>query len=377
MTQRSDKAIDTPCSCLERLDVPLDRVLGLPAYQAIYEQARPILSHNGGENGFVIWGGLAANLLLMLSGHTRQHFCIHDIEIFSTTGDAIANDSGFAAELQHRLAAAGDLPLPVGGSGIVGQKAGMSVREFQRQRVTLLDGDLLLHNIVASHSIGSDTVCFILPRELKASLCAASFEIRCKSSAGLDSAEKIARRIRRNVSKATRFHELTAARISSSLIDETVSHFHRFLTLSVASAPTLGSCGSSAAAGSFDTPADAAHWLCSGVLAETAMRNFIQNRRVVTANDDGLMNYLSDAVFGDTGKSRMPLLSALMTEASNNTGMGVASLLEASLLNDYRSQSAKYQVPSALDLIVRFSLVREAVIPSLWAAPKERGALHL
>ena len=89
--------------------------------------------HDAPRISYAVWGGMAANLFLGLTGHCNTYFSLHDIELFLTRSHAIYLNPVATADLSGRLEAHNDFLISIGGLPIVQSMGGVSLEEFVAQ----------------------------------------------------------------------------------------------------------------------------------------------------------------------------------------------------------------------------------------------------
>ena len=98
---------------------------------------------------YVIWGGIAANLLLNLVVRSGSHYSFHDIELFLLRGGRIYQPEYLTEALRKDFSSDERFLLEVGGLSVINTLEGEAVEDFQKKRIQLNDGDLHLNNVIS------------------------------------------------------------------------------------------------------------------------------------------------------------------------------------------------------------------------------------
>jgi hypothetical protein len=78
-------------SNLERWEVDIERLRQLPFFDALNRFMEEFFTRNLVDNrvSYVIWGGVAANLMLAVIGRSGIHYSFHDVELFLVRDEKI------------------------------------------------------------------------------------------------------------------------------------------------------------------------------------------------------------------------------------------------------------------------------------------------
>jgi hypothetical protein len=228
---------------------------------------------------FFIWGGVAAELFLMDTGNLKKRLSWHDIEICFMKQGLLHTAPSAVGSIEKILLRDPELQLRVGGTRITDPKAGMSFSDFQSTRINLSDGDLFLNNLALTYIRDSGNWEFSVPIPLAISVDNDLRSIEMKSFADLTNLARLARRIRRNISKAIRFEVVSAFQCSDKYCQDTgslVSTFsavlHRRSILNVSQESSHFDTMQWLAENQLETETAAERWLFETTCSEVAMR---------------------------------------------------------------------------------------------------------
>jgi hypothetical protein len=231
------------------------------------------LSDQLGE--YLIWGGVAANLLLMAMGRTHIFYSLHDIEFLRIAHDRIAPVPERATHISFPLPGDRLASLPIGGTRIPTTCYGLAVADFQSRRIAMCDGDLYLNNIgiAVERSAGRlDIYCPVGTIDMLRS----GGHVDAKPHTSLDVPERISRRVTRSIAKATRLWQVANLPASTSLCVTQQELITRFLSVFTASdgadTSRLGSSYEWATEHAIDDLPSAGQWLFDTAVAETIKR---------------------------------------------------------------------------------------------------------
>ena len=295
---------------VETFAVDLATAVTVPLLESVLKQSSTVLGNQSDEAGICIWGGAAANALLMISGKTRRNYTHHDIEFFDTSAGCLAANKNALLSIQNGLRQ-DRIFLDLGGLSIATERRGQSVTSFQAQRIALEDGDLELNNVLIEWTIGSALVKFSAPEGTAANLRSAAPTISAKPSTELKRSDRIARRLYRNISKAVRLELSCNTTIDDNLIDHTEDLIVRYID-----SLSLESDGNRTpewlmAEGVFSQQ-DAISWLCTRVLSELLKRTI----RLIDSGSEISEGIYLRAMSGESGLLRHKLLKQLLSVAN-------------------------------------------------------------
>lgn len=207
---------------IERFEVDVNRLKQLPFFDAIDRFMEEFFNGNNrtdSQLSYVIWGGVAANLLLVLTGRTKAYYSIHDVELFLVRDGSIYYHNGYSDILKENLLSNDNFLLELGGQFIIKNKNGVTVEEFQKERIYLNDGDLHLNNVILIVDCNNGKVFFEAIAGTCNALLAGANTLEMKNAADLIYAPRLGRRIYRNISKAIRFEHVAGLTFSKSAKD--------------------------------------------------------------------------------------------------------------------------------------------------------------
>lgn len=214
-------------SNLEHLEVDIERLRQLPFFDALNRFMEEFFTRNLVDNrvSYVIWGGVAANLMLAVIGRSGIHYSFHDVELFLVRDEKIYQPEGLTDALKEDFSSNDHFLLEIGGQSIVKIREGMSVENFQKDRVLLNDGDLYLNNVILIVDRINEKVFVEAPAGTFQALLAGENTLEMKDMSDLRYIDRIARRIYRNISKSIRFEKVAGLMLST----ETKGRLERLL----------------------------------------------------------------------------------------------------------------------------------------------------
>lgn len=214
-------------SNLEHLEVDIERLRQLPFFDALNRFMEEFFTRNLVDNrvSYVIWGGVAANLMLAVIGRSGIHYSFHDVELFLVRDEKIYQPEGLTDALKEDFSSNDHFLLEIGGQSIVKIREGMSVENFQKDRVLLNDGDLYLNNVILIVDRINEKVFVESPAGTFQALLAGENTLEMKDMSDLRYIDRIARRIYRNISKSIRFEKVAGLMLST----ETKGRLERLL----------------------------------------------------------------------------------------------------------------------------------------------------
>ena len=214
-------------SNLEHLEVDIERLRQLPFFDTLNRFMEEFFTRNLVDNrvSYVIWGGVAANLMLAVIGRSGIHYSFHDVELFLVRDEKIYQPEGLTDALKEDFSSNDHFLLEIGGQSIVKIREGMSVENFQKDRVLLNDGDLYLNNVILIVDRINEKVFVESPAGTFQALLAGENTLEMKDMSDLRYIDRIARRIYRNISKSIRFEKVAGLMLST----ETKGRLERLL----------------------------------------------------------------------------------------------------------------------------------------------------
>ena len=186
------------------------------AFDDFMEQFFEVQEVSDRSISYVIWGGVAANLLLGITSKAHLYYSLHDIELFLTKNGRIYLPDPLTESLRAALMSDERFGLAMGGLLIARQWEGAMVEEFQRRRVGLKDGDLMLNNVILIRNRIDDLVVFESPNGTIPRLLSGDDRLEMKDASDLRSIDRVARRVYRSISKAIRFQCVAGMCLSMS-----------------------------------------------------------------------------------------------------------------------------------------------------------------
>lgn len=207
-------------SNLEHLEVDIERLRQLPFFDALNRFMEEFFTRNLVDNrvSYVIWGGVAANLMLAVIGRSGIHYSFHDVELFLVRDEKIYQPEGLTDALKEDFSSNDHFLLEIGGQSIVKIREGMSVENFQKDRVLLNDGDLYLNNVILIVDRINEKVFVEAPTGTFQALLAGGNTLEMKDMSDIRHIDRIARRIYRNISKSIRFEKVAGLMLSAETI---------------------------------------------------------------------------------------------------------------------------------------------------------------
>jgi hypothetical protein len=267
-------AADSGHPGIVRYAVDLDRLLDLQCFADVHGALTDALSSAHDDStawSYVLWGGFAANVALMLLHGTRQFFSLHDIEVFAARAGHIVHDAPLVEHMRRAILRTQAAPLAIGGQPLAAAMAGRAVSLWQRERVLRRDGDLEWSNVIIHFTLGATTVDVEAPRDVIAALCQGSEVIRMKPTDEVRTIDRVARRIYRNISKAIRLERVSALTVdknTSQAMEQLVDMYARLLKRAGGTDGLAGWCRTNDIEGTVT----GMRWLYRRVVTETVMR---------------------------------------------------------------------------------------------------------
>lgn len=206
----------------ERFQIAADRLQRLPFFCALHEHMMDFFKRNQvvhGEMSYMVWGGLAANWVLCTTGRCGIHYAFHDIELLFTKAGKIYRSDDLVEALRLEFMSDGSFLLDVDGEFIGTMKDGMSIEDFQRERLGLRDGDLWLNNLIVIVDCANGKVYAEAPAGTFQALFSGISKLEMKDGSDLRYIDRLARRIFRTVGKAIRFEEVAGLSLSDDSQD--------------------------------------------------------------------------------------------------------------------------------------------------------------
>ena len=198
-------------SKIERFAIDVERLKQLPFFGSLDRFMEDFFTRNevtAPQISYVIWGGMAANLLLNIVGRSGSHYSFHDIELFLLKGGRIYLPEYLTEALRKDFSSDEHFLLEVGGLSIINTMVGESVEDFQKKRIQLKDGDLYLNNVILIVDRIERKVFVVAPSGLLIGLIAGENTLKMKDASDLRHINRLARRICRSISKSIRFQQV-------------------------------------------------------------------------------------------------------------------------------------------------------------------------
>lgn len=314
------------------------------------------------STSYAIWGGAAANILLMLVRRTRTHFCFHDIEVFATASSNILLDDDLLNAIESRLLHEYKAPLVLGGRSIVEDKCGMPVSTFQDQRISMADGDLFLNNVLLSVNARSTSASLYVPVEVFGPLSRGESSLLMKDASSLQDLHRITRRICRTIGKAIRFDRVAGLFPTNNGLSFISSLIDTYEVLLLAALQKDHKDPRAKLSGTEDWLNEAANLetgrilLCKRVLSESAKR--LAGLYGIACND--LTRFERIFVGGITGCDSLlkhPLITLLIDRIVDRASL--AALVGPQAMERYYSDFSAYQALGSEELCRRYSLAAD------------------
>lgn len=194
---------------IESISIDIKRLEEYPLFNKINKFMEDFFHQNdlNDQISYVIWGGVAANLMLNAIGRTDKCYSYHDIELFLIKNENIYLPNELIEKLKKSISSNGHFLLDLGGIPIVQNFNGMNVNDFQKQRVSRKDGDLILNNVILSINRVKQQVIMKAPKGTFLNIISGDNSIKMKNASDLQDIHQISRRIYRNISKSIRLEE--------------------------------------------------------------------------------------------------------------------------------------------------------------------------
>ena len=196
---------------IERFAIDVERLKQLPFFGVLDSFMEDFFARNevtDPQISYVIWGGIAANLLLNLVVRSSLHYSFHDIELFLLRGGRIYQPEYLIEALRKDFSSDERFLLEVGGLSIINTLKGEAVEDFQKKRIQRNDGDLYLNNVILIVDRIERKVFVEAPSGMLLGLLAGENTLEIKDASDLRHINRLARRICRNISKSIRFQQV-------------------------------------------------------------------------------------------------------------------------------------------------------------------------
>jgi hypothetical protein len=217
---------------LDRYVLDSDELSGLGFYSDLNRHLPRFLDRLGYLSGglsYLVWGGVAVNLVLQALGLCKKYYSLHDVEMMLVGGDGrICYSDDLLLDLNSLLANTAGLPLVVGGIPIWRQYSGLPLATFSLNRVHLRDGDLDINRLALVVEDAGRLVTIEDPSACMRALVRGDRTIAMVEASDLQSVEQLARRVYRTISKAIRFDivaQLGLAALSQDLLRQIILRF--------------------------------------------------------------------------------------------------------------------------------------------------------
>lgn len=200
---------------IERWSVSHEDLRRLPFFSDLDVCIRGVLDHLENSFGlleYVIWGGVAVNLLLCLTRRCQIHYAFHDVELLLIKNDKIFESEYITGLLRSKLMS--KIMLDIGGVAIARIHNGETVNSFGCVRAGLLDGDLLLNHVILIVNNQEQRVIIEAPSGTVSALLCGESDLEMHDASGLKTIDRVARRLYRTISKAIRFERVCGLSLS-------------------------------------------------------------------------------------------------------------------------------------------------------------------
>lgn len=189
---------------------------------------------------YIVWGGVAANLVLQTQGLCQTHHSVHDVEMMLVGGDGrILFSNGLVLHLNSFLANDVGLPLVVGGVPTWQKYSGKPATSFSLTRAQLRDGDLDINRLALIVEGDGRIVMVEDPSGFLRTLVRGDKTVSMMDASDLRSVEQLARRVYRTISKVIRLEIAAGLALSDSsrnLLSQLVRRFRAMVEANVGEA---------------------------------------------------------------------------------------------------------------------------------------------
>jgi len=216
----------------DRLDIDFEQLATIPflkAFDKLFNSMLPIEHKN--EYGYVIWGGVAINILLQHLKICRTFYSYHDIELFLLKNNKLVYSSELIKSLETELIQNGNFGLLIGGLRIIEKFNPKNLDTFQDNRIENQDGDLEINNII--YVSNNKEKYFDGPKNTIDRLRNKDFKLRMKDDHKLQNLDRVSRRIYRTISKLFRLSQITKLKTHKTLdenVDKLISSYEEIVT---------------------------------------------------------------------------------------------------------------------------------------------------
>lgn len=351
-------------SKIERFAVDVKLLKQLPFFSALDRFMKEFFTRNGvteHQISYVIWGGLAANLMLSLIGKSGTHYSLHDIELFLLKGGQIYQPEGLIEALRKDLSSNERFLLEVGGQNIIKALEGESVEDFQKKRVHRNDGDLYLNSMVLIVDQIERRVFVEAPLGTFRGLLTGENALKMKDASDLQHIDQLARRIYRNISKLIRFQQVAGLTVTSetkhhleSLIDSYSNKLDEYFCGSFMPPEEKQSTEEWLSNAKILTVESGKRWLFLNTLSETAKR-LAGLQDLSSLDQAGFCRFLLGEEPNVDTLFDHPLIQLVRNNLTDPTWPSVAAI-KLDIANQCYLDFFKYQTPGAEKLCGIYSL---------------------
>ena len=200
---------------LDAMEVPIAALRSNSFFTMLERELQTWQAANIGLEGniaFAVWGGGAVEFLLHVLGYRIRHFTVHDLELLILRDEVIWYDEILVSSLDRKLRV--QLGLRLGARPLYRRVDGKHIRDFQRTRVALRDGDLVLNNVLVTLSPRQTVAKFSAPRRAFGRINETKYAVDVKSWKDLTTLPRLFHRLSRSTSKAVRLEFLCGLKYS-------------------------------------------------------------------------------------------------------------------------------------------------------------------
>ncbi len=349
---------------IESFLIDIEYLKQLPAFSEIDKFMEEFFKRNDVTNpqiSYAIWGGVAANLLLNLIGKTNTYYSFHDIELFLSRERRIYLPDDLINILRNDFSSSRHFLLDLGGIPIIKGFEGMSVKDFQKQRIYRKDGDLFLNNVILSVDREARNVIIYAPSGTIQGLICGENTIKMKNTSDLQDINRIARRIYRNISKSVRFQQVSQLSVDEKtkrslecLIKSYSNKLDDYFHGSLLSSEEEKVIKEWIASKNLDSADSGKRWLYIMTLSDTAKRLAGLNG-VSSLDFSGFSKFLLGDTPGATSLFDNPLIQLIRNDWSDPTWPN-ESALRLDIIQKCYLDFFQYQKPTAEKLFAFYSL---------------------
>lgn len=349
---------------IDIFEISIDDIKILPFFKKFHNFITNFITRNYGAHHnitYIIWGGVASNILLQLTGKTNLYYSLHDIELFLAKDGFIHNHGDILEKLNNELKLNNEFLLEIGGLPIIKNKVGMSLNEYQKRRIYLKNGDLCLNDVIMIVDCIKGKVIIETATGTCHALLAGINTIETKDPSEIKHINRISRRIYRTISKAIRYEYVAGLTLSSesrkcinNLLAEYIKKLDEFFINEPSELDEIESTKQWISNEKIISTESGKRWLYLTTLSETAKR-LAGLQYLSSLNRTEFLKFLLDEESIITNILEHPLIEIIRKCLDDPDWPSITSV-RVDIAERCYSDFSKYQRPGAEKLCALYSL---------------------